>query len=156
MPQLKHCMLCNETENLKQTATHALLVCPRCTGNHAHAFFTLGGTPPQYALYDPTDLWNGWHNPLFTIEQAKKIISYMAANGNFLYEEDSYSTDGVNIYYHLHDTNWRTYDGSTPKKMNTEQVMPEIINGVKYYKIGYWSWCWQACATLDEANEITN
>jgi hypothetical protein len=82
-------------------------------------------------FHNPTNLWNGWNNPCFNKETTIEILDQLVST-----EEDiflQYTFDGDNLV--ITDD----YEPYT--------IEPTIINGVNYYSIGNFEWCW---------SEVTN
>ena len=101
-------------------------------------------------LHDPTDLWNGWNNPKFTRAQAEKFIAWIHAPE----QKETWKDSMPENFKFVGDTlftNW-TYDNG--EETEWETIEPDMIAGVPHYGIGSWSWCWQACDSENEANEV--
>lgn len=131
--------------------TCGLYICADCTGNYKEAWFSIGGSPAMKMQHDPTDLWNGWHNPKMTFEQARIFIDWSNAPENF----DSWKRDMPETFIVRENKIFSTWDDDpTYGKYPTEEIKPETINGTNHYGIGTYAWCWVACETEDEANEV--
>jgi len=71
--------------------------------------------------------WNGWSCPYFTKEiglQISEVINEEKCHLTYSESKDCFV---------LHDLEEPDFD---------EDIMPQIINGKKYYSIGACSWCW--------------
>lgn len=82
-------------------------------------------------------LWNGWECPLFPIESINKILSDIGTEedaklcGFSFYEYDSLYDVIIEKYYY----NEKIEYCATEK--------PTIIDGIKYYSLGAYSWTWR-------------
>lgn len=68
--------------------------------------------------------WNGWECPYFTFENAMKLKDLFGKNGFLKYNKKK----DVFIFDSKND--------------DREEFEPVFIDGIKYYAIGAFSWCW--------------
>lgn len=83
------------------------------------------------------DKWNGWECPMFPIRSIHKILADIGT------EEDAKDC-GFSFYEYdsLHDVIIeRFYNDGKIEYCATEK--PTIIDGIKYYSIGAYSWTWR-------------
>ena len=112
------------------------------------AWFAIADQPAIQMLHDPTNLWNGWNNPQFTLEQAQLFVDWTNAPE----QKETWASDMPEKFYFRDDRLFSTW--LDEDETNEQEIHPHEINGTMYYGIGNWSWCWQACETENEANEI--
>lgn len=100
--------------------------------NYEQATFQLAGEGNFVGIHIPSSRWNGWANPLFTIEEVQKIAQLV----NEQNEESLDDAEGwlvvtpTSVNYHYAD------DGE-------EQPMPAfLVNGKAYYAVMNDAWCW--------------
>jgi hypothetical protein len=132
-----------------ERGTWNLYTCADCVGHYVSAWFAIAGYPATKMLHDPTDLWNGWHNPQFTREQAETFVAWMNAPA----QSDLWAESMLEKFKFEDNkllTMWIYNDGSTS---GWNEISPTLIDGKPYYGIGSWSWCWVACDSELEANE---
>jgi hypothetical protein len=150
------CSKCrDENKTAYERGTWRLYICNDCHGQYEKAWFGIAGMPAMEMLHDPTDLWNGWNNPKFTLEQAQTFIAWTNAPE----QEKTWKQDMPETFFFNNDVNgnarlftcWKYHDDT---QSDIEEMKPEEIDGVNYYGIGSWSWCWTACETENEANEV--
>jgi len=85
--------------------------------------------------------WNGWACPYFTREQADRVVELSNAANN---SEDA----DVRIIVTWDEARqaYIIVDGQYPDE---EDVMDAVVvDGVAYYCIGGWSWCWMETHTV--------
>jgi hypothetical protein len=82
-------------------------------------------------IYDPKVNWNGFKCPYFDLETAKQVLSIQDTKEKCK-ENDYY-------YYELSEDLKSIIEISS----NILDVCDSIIfEGVRYYPIGYFNWCW--------------
>lgn len=83
--------------------------------------------------FDTNDTWNGWDVPVFTFEQAKKIVAAWQAQGWPAYYNEGTDTFvfGVNA------------DPATGEAQEQQEFQGYEMDGHKLYAIGSGSWIWE-------------
>ena len=101
--------------------------------------FVLDDVAEVFDVYTDGSLWNGWHCPRFTREQADRVCEALNAK---------YGDGDKRMYYDPASDAYRVRegfldyddDGMEPAK-GAVGVIPGA-GSVKLYSIGGWSWCW--------------
>lgn len=102
------------------------------------ARFALAGEGDFIGLHNPEDTWNGWENPLFTIEEARKIALLVEEqNGETADAEGQLFVSPVAVsWVHAED--------------GEEELMPlHEIDGTHYFAIMNWAWCWEKIGEVE-------
>jgi hypothetical protein len=102
------------------------------------ATFTLAGEGSFVGIHDPSDTWNGFANPMFTLEVAREIAKLVAEqNGDDVEDVLTVHDDGRVTYYYAEDG-------------ETETMPTAVINGTTYHAVMNWAWCWEV-APIDSS-----
>ena len=102
--------------------------------------FTMDWYPEKsFAGLDSGKTWNGWACPLFPLEEAKRI---MELQHDFVFEAN---LGGWDVYAVSYDSerdvftmDWMVND----RAESSETIAPVLVDGVKYYPLGAFNWCW--------------
>lgn len=94
------------------------------------ATFTLAGEGNFAGIHDPSDTWNGYANPLFTLEVAREIADLVAEqNGDDVEDVLTVHDDGRVTYFYAEDG-------------ETETMPTVVVDGVTYFAVMNFAWCW--------------
>ncbi|NCV44296.1 MAG: hypothetical protein EBX09_07275 [Actinobacteria bacterium] len=75
--------------------------------------------------------WNGWACPLFTIDVVKQIADLVAEqSGDDIEDRLTVHDDGTVTYFYAEDG-------------ETETMPTTTIDGVTYYSVMNFAWCWE-------------
>jgi len=89
--------------------------------------------------------WNGWDCPYFTYENSLLISKILKDDEQYCIDNDI----AINtLTYDPVKDAFIYIDGCYPDE--GEEITPSIIDGVKYYPIGAFSWCWTEVTTEGE------
>lgn len=92
--------------------------------------FTLAGEGNFVGINQNAE-WNGWACPLFTIDVVKQIADLVAEqNGDEIEDRLTVHDDGTVTYFYAEDG-------------ETETMPTTTIDGVTYYSVMNFSWCWE-------------
>ena len=89
--------------------------------------------------------WNGWACPYFTYENGLLIAKLLNDDEQWCIDRDL--PVSKLIYLGTKDA-FMYIDGCYPDE--GEEITPSIIDGVKYYPIGAFGWCWSEVTTEGE------
>lgn len=105
-------------------------------------FFVDGFEEEFKGIHIEGNYWNGWENPYFELEEAKKVLACQdtkencAENYCCFYEFNEDFTEIIN--HHEEGT----------------QIEPKVtINGKTYFSVGYFNWIW-VLKTWDDSEEV--
>lgn len=101
--------------------------------NYQEATFNLAGEGDFYGIHNPENTWNGFANPLFTLDVVRQIAQLVK-------EQNALSADEIQDELVVHGEGNVTYlyaeDGTT-------ETMPSfLVNGKIFYAVMNDAWCW--------------
>ena len=103
-------------------------------------FFIDGFKGTFKGIYQPGQYWNGWFNPYFTLNEAKKVLKLQDTKENCL-------NDGQHFYEFNEDFTaliCHYEDGAPGCPQFSCSIEPAtIIDGQKYFAIGFFNWVWE-------------
>lgn len=97
--------------------------------------FTLEGVDAVFAGMDDGARWNGFCCPLFTKEQGDFFVQEWRKTSHTIEDPQVSWSETENAFVIQHGN-----ENYLP--MSTEVVKEEVIDGVSYYRIGGYGWCW--------------
>lgn len=101
--------------------------------NYQEATFNLAGEGDFYGIHDPSDTWNGFATPLFTLDVVREIAQLVK-------EQNSASADEATDELIVHEDGRVVYlyaeDGTT------EEMPTVVVDGVIRYAVMNYGWCW--------------
>jgi hypothetical protein len=109
-------------------------------GEFKEGIFFVDGFEEEFkGIYLEWNRWNGWQNPYFELEEAKKVLACQDTKENCIENCSSFyefNEDFSAIIQH--------YEEGTEVEPFAE------INGKKYFSIGYFNWVWVLKTWEDE------
>jgi hypothetical protein len=98
------------------------------------AIFTIDGGIYVEGMHIPSNRWNGWAKPIFPLESAQVIATWLDdSRADFREGGIVVMIDGV--------PHWKELDESDGEVM-TYPCVKCVVNGTDYYDIGAGGWVW--------------
>ena len=98
------------------------------------AIFTIDGEIYLEGMHIPSNRWNGWAKPIFTLESAQVIATWLDDSGaDFREAGIVVMVDGV--------PHWKELDESDGETV-IYPCVKSVVNGTDYYDIGAGGWVW--------------
>jgi len=98
------------------------------------AYFVIDEWITAEGIHDPSETWNGWAVPFFTLEEVAKIAKIVDENCNPAEQWESVAIRDGKVFTEYH--------GFEEGEDTAEEVATIKHEGVTYYGVGGWSWCW--------------
>lgn len=104
--------------------------------NYQEATFNLAGEGDFYGIHDPSNTWNGFANPLFTIDVVRQIVELVK-------EQNANSADEQLDELVVRNYGLVTHVGLQYADDGTIEMMPSfLVNGQIFYAVMNDAWCW--------------
>ena len=103
--------------------------------NYQEATFNLAGEGDFYGIHDPSDTWNGFANPLFTLDVVREIARLVK-------EQNSGGADEATDELIVHEDGRVVYLYSEEWNGTTEEMPTVVVDGVIRYAVMNYGWCW--------------
>jgi len=107
--------------------------------NYQEATFNLAGEGDFYGIHDPSDTWNGFSNPLFTLDVVREIARLVKEQNSGSADE---VTDQLIVKPNWHPNGKGVVSYFYAEDGTTEEMPTVVVGGVTRYAVMNYCWCW--------------